>query len=79
MGSPSRLKPQVEYNKKPLLVPALFIVIGTIMLFFDPDPILQLVGGLLAFLGLLVGFILTTIVISFHMPVKSDEKNTTKK
>jgi hypothetical protein len=72
------MQPKVEYNKKPLLVPMLFILVGTMMLFFAPDPTLQLIGGLLAFLGMLVGFILTTLVISFHVPTKSDENTTSR-
>jgi len=73
MTSSSQLKPRIEYNKKPLVVPLLLLVVGTLMLFFAPDPVVQLFGGILAFLGLLVGFVLTTIIISFHMPRSGNE------
>ncbi|MHA2059668.1 MAG: hypothetical protein ACW976_02685 [Candidatus Ranarchaeia archaeon] len=74
MADSKRSTVKVDFNKKPLLVPVILIIGGGLLLFLGPDPIIQLIGGMLAFLGILVGFVLATVVLSFILPLKTKKK-----
>ena len=68
-------QPQLIFNKKPLLIPLLFIIIGSVLLFFYPNPIIQLIGGLLALLGVIVGFVLFSLVLNLYIGIRNKDED----
>ncbi|MHA1712722.1 MAG: hypothetical protein ACTSW4_01555 [Candidatus Ranarchaeia archaeon] len=63
-------EPYLSYNKKPLIVPFIFLIIGTFLLLLSPNPVVQVIGGFLALLGLIVGFVLLSIIVGLHTSTK---------
>ena len=59
----------LEYNKRAFILPILFIVLGIISYLF-PNSTLQLLGGSLAFIGVLVLVILLMFMGNFYNVAK---------
>ncbi|MGQ4832479.1 MAG: hypothetical protein ACP6IS_01115 [Candidatus Asgardarchaeia archaeon] len=55
---------RIEFNKLALLVPIFLIIIGVLLLvvFYNSNLIISLIGGLLAFVGFFVLFFLSAVL-----------------
>jgi len=65
----------LEYNKRAFIIPILFIVFGVLSYLF-PSPELQILGGSLAIVGVLVLAILLMLMGNFYNTAKKMRTST---